>query len=128
LKLTGKCVSTPSGLSEGIMWDFKDDQPAKWLFNNANISTDLIPNVVPTFSKQGGITKEAAETLGGLAEGIEVLYRAGDQPNNALSLNVFEPGDIAATGGTSGVVYAVSKSTNSKESTRINNFVHVNHT
>src|SRR5690606_18774585 len=82
----------------------------------------------PTFSNQGGLTKQAAELLGGLREGIQVLYRAGDQPNNALSLNVFEPGDIAATGGTSGVVYAVSENTTSKESTRINNFVHVNHT
>ncbi len=128
LKLTNKCVTTPSGLSEGIMWDFKEDQPAEWLFENAGISTDLIPEIKPTFSNQGELTKEAAEKLGGLKEGTQVLYRAGDQPNNALSLNVFEPGDIAATGGTSGVVYAVSGTTSSKESTRINNFVHVNHT
>lgn len=128
LRLTGKCTTTPSGLSEGIMWDFKEDKPADWLFKNAGISTDLIPEIVSTFSDQGGLTKEAAIELGGLKEGVKVLYRAGDQPNNALSLNVFEPGDIAATGGTSGVVYAVSSSTSSKESTRINNFVHVNHT
>ncbi|UOB19090.1 xylulokinase [Abyssalbus ytuae] len=128
LKITGKCTTTPSGLSEGIMWDFKNDQPAYWLFENAGISTELIPEIVPVFSEQGTLIKASAGELGGLKEGIPVLYRAGDQPNNALSLNVFEPGDIAATGGTSGVVYAVSDKISSKETTRINNFAHVNHT
>ncbi len=73
------------------------------------------------------VTKKAAEEIG-LPEGIPVLYRAGDQPNNALSLNAFEPGEIAATGGTSGVVYAITDSTKTKESSRINNFAHVNYT
>ena len=127
LKLTGEATTTISGLSEGIMWDFKQNKPADWLFDYLGISTDLIPNIVPTFSKQGVVTKTASEKTG-LPEGIPVLYRAGDQPNNALSLNVLNPGEIAATGGTSGVVYAVTDSTKSKESVRINSFAHVNYT
>ena len=127
LKLTGEATTTISGLSEGIMWDFKQNKPADWLFNYMGISTDLIPTIVPTFSDQGKVTKFAAAEIG-LPEGIPVLYRAGDQPNNALSLNVLHPGEIAATGGTSGVVYAVTDKTASKESIRINNFAHVNYT
>ena len=127
LKLTGEATTTISGLSEGIMWDFKQNKPADWLFNYMGISTDLIPTIVPTFSEQGKVTKFAAAEIG-LPEGIPVLYRAGDQPNNALSLNVLHPGEIAATGGTSGVVYAVTDKTASKESIRINNFAHVNYT
>ena len=127
LKLTGEATTTISGLSEGIMWDFKQNKPADWLFNYMGISTDLIPTIVPTFSDQGKVTKSAAAEIG-LPEGIPVLYRAGDQPNNALSLNVLHPGEIAATGGTSGVVYAVTDKTASKESIRINNFAHVNYT
>ena len=127
LKLTGEATTTISGLSEGIMWDFKANKPANWLFDYLGISTDLIPTIVPTFSNQGKVTKKASEETG-LPEGIPVLYRAGDQPNNALSLNVFHPGEIAATGGTSGVVYAVTDNTNSKESVRINSFAHVNYT
>lgn len=127
LKLTGETTTTISGLSEGIMWDFRQHRPAEWLFDYMGISTDLVPTIVPTFSDQGTLTKMASEEIG-LPEGIPLLYRAGDQPNNALSLNVLEPGEIAATGGTSGVVYAITDSTSTRESLRINNFAHVNYT
>ena len=126
-KLTGEATTTISGLSEGIMWDFKQNKPADWLFDYMGISTDLIPTIVPTFSNQGTVSKKGAEETG-LPVGIPVLYRAGDQPNNALSLNALRPGEIAATGGTSGVVYAITDNTNTKESSRINNFAHVNYT
>ncbi|SNR44227.1 xylulokinase [Lutibacter agarilyticus] len=127
MKLTGEATTTISGLSEGIMWDFKQNKLADWLFDYMGISTDVIPTIVPTFSNQGIVTKKASEEIG-LPEGIPVLYRAGDQPNNALSLNAFHPGEIAATGGTSGVVYAITDSTKTQESSRINNFAHVNYT
>ena len=127
LKLTGEATTTISGLSEGIMWDFKQNKLADWLFDYMEISTDVIPTIVPTFSNQGVVSKNAADKIG-LPEGIPVLYRAGDQPNNALSLNALHPGEIAATGGTSGVVYAVTDSSCTKESSRINNFAHVNYT
>lgn len=127
LKMTGQFTTTASGLSEGIMWDFKKNKPATWLFEAENVSTNLLPEVVDTFSSQGQLTVKAAKELG-LNQGVSVLYRAGDQPNNALSLGVLEPGQIAATGGTSGVVYAVTQANTTKETLRVNNFVHVNHT
>ncbi|WP_167966378.1 xylulokinase [Saonia flava] len=126
LKLSGKCTTTPSGLSEGIMWDFNANDSADWLFKEAGIDTALIPEILPTFAEQGKVNSQGASESG-LPEGIPIMYRAGDQPNNALALNVLEPGEIAATGGTSGVVYAVSDSTNTVEHTRINSFAHVNH-
>lgn len=125
-KFTDSISTTPSGLSEGILWDFKKDKPAIWLLDYYGIDKNFIPEYLPTFSNQGSLTKQAAKATG-LHEGIPILYRAGDQPNNALSLNVLEPGEIAATGGTSGVVYAVTNNLSVKESTRVNNFVHVNH-
>jgi xylulokinase len=127
MKLTGEATTTISGLSEGIMWDFKRHKPADWLFDFMGISTNVIPTIVPTFSNQGTVTKKASQEIG-LPVGVPVLYRAGDQPNNALSLNAFEPGEIAATGGTSGVVYAITDNTKTNESSRINNFAHVNYT
>ena len=126
LKLTGECATTISGLSEGIMWDFKADKPASWLLEEAGIDSSLIPEVLTTFSDQGKVNAEAAKQTG-LPEGIPVMYRAGDQPNNAISLNVLEPGEIAATGGTSGVVYAISDLASTNEGQRINCFAHVNH-
>lgn len=126
LKLTGECTTTPSGLSEGIMWDFKENAPATWLLEAAGVDPNLISNTVPTFSAQGYVMAKAAKECG-LQHGIPVMYRAGDQPNNALSLNVLNPGEVAATGGTSGVVYAVTDNTDTQEFTRINNFAHVNH-
>ncbi|WP_036381626.1 xylulokinase [Muricauda sp. MAR_2010_75] len=127
LKLSGSCVTTPSGLSEGIMWDFKENDVASWLLEDAGIDPALIPKIRPSFSQQGIVSKQGAQESG-LPEGIPIMYRAGDQPNNALALNVMEPGEIAATGGTSGVVYAISGQKNTQEHTRINSFAHVNHT
>lgn len=126
LKLTGVCSTTISGLSEGIMWDFSEDQPANWLLEAADVSADLVPQVLPTFSDQGRVNAQASKETG-LPEGIPVMYRAGDQPNNAVALNVLKPGEIAATGGTSGVVYAISDDASTKEGQRINCFAHVNH-
>ncbi len=126
-KLSGIANTTPSGLSEGILWDFKNEKPANWLLRKYDIDVSLIPDIVPTFSNQGKVSARGA-LESSLAEGATIVYRAGDQPNNALSLNVTEIGEIAATGGTSGVVYAVTDSLKANEMIRINNFAHVNHT
>ena len=126
MKMTGELKTTPSGLSEGIMWDFEGDGPAQFVLDNYGISGELLPETVPTFSIQGELTKEAADELG-LEAGTMVSYRAGDQPNNALSLSVLQPGEIAVTAGTSGVVYGVSDRKNYDRLSRVNVFVHVNH-
>lgn len=126
LRLTGEAVTTLSGLSEGILWDFQSDSIASFLLEEYGIARDLIPPLKPTFGEQGRLNRHASEELG-LPEGIPVTYRAGDQPNNALSLNVMEPGEIAATAGTSGVVYGVSDTPKYDPASRVNSFAHVNH-
>ncbi len=125
-KLSDEICSTISGLSEGIFWDFKQNSIADWLLEHYGIDKDLVPNIKDTFSVQGKVSQKGA-AASGLAIGTPILYRAGDQPNNALSLNVFNPGEVAATGGTSGVVYAITNSLSVKESSRVNNFAHVNY-
>ena len=127
MKLTGEICTTVSGLSEGMLWDFAENAPAKMLLDHYGIDASLLADVKPTFSEQGRVTAAAAAELG-LAEGIPVTYRAGDQPNNALSLNVFNPGEIASTAGTSGVVYGVLGEVNYDPKSRVNTFAHVNHT
>jgi xylulokinase len=124
--MTDRIVTTPSGLSEGIMWDFQKQGLADIVLDNYGIDEELIAEVVPTFGVQGELTKRAAGELG-LAAGTVVSYRAGDQPNNALSLNVLNPGEVAATAGTSGVVYGVSDRADYDPKSRVNTFVHVNH-
>ena len=125
-RMTDEVATTPSGLSEGIFWDFLDEQPAGFLLDYFGFEADLLPQVFPTFGYQGELTRPAAEALG-LAEGTPVTYRAGDQPNNAFSLNVLEPGEVAATAGTSGVVYGVSDQSKYDAESRVNTFLHVNH-
>jgi len=127
MKLTGQVCTTPSGLSEGILWDFKKNDVATSLLDYYGLKHQFIPTIVPTCSLQGTVTNKAAE-LTGLFEGTPVAYRAGDQPNNALSLNVLEPGEIAATGGTSGVVYGIIDRPVYDEASRVNSFAHVNYT
>ena len=127
MKLTGEVCTTISGLSEGMMWDFSEGKTAKMLLDYYGIDESLIPDIRPTFAEQGRVSAAAAAELG-LAEGIPVTYRAGDQPNNALSLNVFNPGEIASTAGTSGVVYGVLGEVNYDPKSRVNTFAHVNHT
>lgn len=127
MKLTGEVCTTVSGLSEGMFWDFKNNEVAKFLMEYYGFDSSLIAAIKPTFSEQGRVTTFAAAELG-LKEGTPVTYRAGDQPNNALSLNVFNPGEIASTAGTSGVVYGVNGAVNYDSQSRVNTFAHVNHT
>lgn len=126
MKLSGEVRTTVSGLSEGMFWDFKENQVAQFLLDYYGIDRHLIADIVPTFGEQGFVTKEAALELG-LHAGTPITYRAGDQPNNALSLNVFNPGEIASTAGTSGVVYGVNGQVQYDQLSRVNTFAHVNH-
>lgn len=126
-KLTDEILTTINGLSEGILWDYKKKKIANWLLDYYNIDTDLTPPIVENFQNQGNITSTASKATG-LPERIPVNYRAGDQPNNALSLNVLRPGEIAATGGTSGVLFAVKDQATTNEFTKVNHFAHVNYT
>lgn len=127
MRLTGEICTTVSGLSEGMFWDFKNNCVADFLMDYYGFDKSIIADIKPTFSEQGRVTAAAAQELG-LKEGIPVTYRAGDQPNNALSLNVFNPGEIASTAGTSGVVYGVNGKVNYDPKSRVNTFAHVNHT
>lgn len=127
MKLTGEVKTTISGLSEGIFWDFQQNKISETILQEYDIDNQLIPEIVPTFAIQGLVTQEAADELG-LKKGTPVSYRAGDQPNNAFSLNVLNPGEIAATAGTSGVVYGVSDVVKYDPQSRVNTFAHVNHT
>ena len=127
MKMSGTICTTISGLSEGMLWDFKKNEVASLLMDYYGFDSKLIPEIKPTFSEQGRVNSWAAKELG-LKEGIPITYRAGDQPNNALSLNVFNPGEIASTAGTSGVVYGVNGEVNYDPKSRVNTFAHVNHT
>ena len=127
MRLSGVANTTISGLSEGMMWDFKEKKVAKFLLDYYGFNDTVIPDIVPTFSVQSEVCAEAAKELG-LKEGTPISYRGGDQPNNALSLNVFNPGEIASTAGTSGVVYGVLGETNYDPKSRVNTFAHVNYT
>ena len=127
MRLTGDAVTTIGGLSEGIFWDFKEGKISKDVMDFFGFDESMVPEIKPTMGIQGYVNAWAAKELN-LAEGTPVTYRAGDQPNNALSLNVLEPGEIASTAGTSGVVYGVLGNINYDPLSRVNTFAHVNHT
>ncbi|MCC8114434.1 MAG: carbohydrate kinase [Bacteroidales bacterium] len=125
-RLTGELCTNPEGLSEYMLWDFKENAPAGFLMDYFGYDRSILPEVKTTFCEQGRLTPEAAKELG-LEPGTPVTYRAGDQPNNALSLNVFNPGEVASTAGTSGVVYGINGTVDYDPRSRVNNFAHVNH-
>ena len=127
MRLSDTVNTTIEGLSEGILWDFKEQKIADDLLRYFGFDTGLVPDIVPNFGIQNMVSKSAAAELG-LKEGTPITYRAGDQPNNALSLNVFNPGEIASTAGTSGVVYGVNGEVNYDPLSRVNTFAHVNYT
>ncbi|MCH5175614.1 MAG: carbohydrate kinase [Prevotellaceae bacterium] len=127
MRLSGGAMQTTvSGLSEGMFWDFKDNCVSPDILNHFGFSPDIIADIVPTFSVQSAVSAQVAQELG-IPQGTPIAYRGGDQPNNALSLNVMKPGEIAATGGTSGVVYGVLGEVNYDPLSRVNTFAHVNH-
>jgi xylulokinase len=125
-RLTGRAATTLSGLSEAMLWDFTENRVAEFLLRHYDIAPDLVPEIVPTLGDQGRLSAAAARRLG-LSPGTPVTYRAGDQPTNALSLNVLEPGEVAATAGTSGVVYGVTDVARPDPRSRVGSFAHVNH-
>ena len=126
MKLTGEITTTSSALSEGIFWDFQEDELSKDVMNCFGFDEKIIPEVKPLFSSHGSLLSEVAKELW-LNPGIPVSYKAGDQLNNALSLNVFQPGEVAATAGTSGVIYAITDGLFFDKLSRVNAFAHVNH-
>lgn len=125
MKLTGEIRTSFTGLSEGIFWDFKREEISEELLDYFGFDRGILPEPVQSFSIQGSVLKSVADELG-LPAGIPVSYRAGDQPNNALSLNVLSPGEVAATAGTSGVIYGVTEEKKFDPQSRINTFLHVN--
>lgn len=127
MKMTGAVTTSVSALSEGIFWDFKKDRISKDVMEYFDFDDDLIPSIQDVFSDHGQLTGVVAADLS-LKAGIPVTYKAGDQPNNALSLNVLEPGEVAATAGTSGVIYGVSDELTYDDESRVNTFAHVNYT
>lgn len=124
-KLTGRFGTTPSGLSEAILWDFQKNEPALFVLDHLELSPNLVPPVTPNLGEFASLTKEVAEELG-LPKDAVVSFRAGDQPNNAFALNVLNPGEVAANAGTSGVIYGVTGSLGVDPRSRVNNFLHVN--
>ncbi|MGL4369397.1 MAG: xylulokinase, partial [Spirochaetota bacterium] len=126
MKMTGEMRTTASALSEGILWDYIDDEPAKRIMEYFGFPEHFIPQIVPNFSIQGEITDASAKELG-ISPGIPVTYRSGDQQNNAFSMNVLYPGEVAAKAGTSGVVYGISRRPVCDPRFRMNTFLHVNH-
>lgn len=127
MRLTGNIATTVEGLSEYMLWDFSSNKPAQFLLDYFGFDSSILPEVLPTFAPRGELTARAAADLG-LKAGTPITYTAGDQPNNALSLNVFNPGEIASTAGTSGVVYGINGRVDYDKLSRVNNFAHVNHT
>ncbi|GAB3820842.1 hypothetical protein GCM10028895_21820 [Pontibacter rugosus] len=126
MKLTGNITTSISALSEGVFWDFQDDQLSSDVLNYYKFEKSLIPDINPVFSEHGAVQKAVADELG-LTAGIPVTYKSGDQPNNALSLNVLKPGEVAATAGTSGVIYGISDKLIYDPQSRVNTFAHVNY-
>jgi xylulokinase len=124
MKLSGMVNTTASGLSEGTLWDFKENRVATELLAHWGIDASVIPDIVPSFGVQSIVSDAVAAELG-LRSGVKICYRAGDQPNNAFSLNVLEPGEVAATAGTSGVIYGVTDQPAADLESRVNTFLHV---
>lgn len=127
MRLTGEISTSYTGLSEGIFWDISENKVSDELLKYFDFDPGIIPDAYSSFTSKGGLLKSVASELG-LPEGIPVSYRAGDQPNNALSLNVLHPGEVAATAGTSGVIYGVTDQKKYDPLSRVNTFLHVNHT
>jgi len=127
MKLSGTITTSASALSEGIFWDFKNKELSKDVMNYYGFSPNIIPDIKDVFTEHGLLSNDIAERLS-LSANIPITYKAGDQPNNALSLNVFQPGEVAATAGTSGVIYGVGDTLSYDKQSRINSFAHVNHT
>lgn len=126
VQLTGEPATTDCGLSEMALWHATEGRLAHEVLDALALDAALLPPRVPVAGEQGKLTPQAAAQLG-LPAGIPLAYRCGDQPNNALALGALDPGEAAATAGTSGVVFAVTDNPLADPRQRVNTFLHVNH-
>lgn len=127
MKLTGEVTTSVSALSEGVFFDFKTNSISEDVTGYFGFGKNLFPEIKEVFSFHGSLKASVAQKLN-LKAGIPVAYKSGDQPNNALSLNVLNPGEVAATAGTSGVIYGVTDQLSYDKQSRVNTFAHVNYT
>jgi xylulokinase len=125
-QLTGMVSTTVCGLSEGMLWNFKDHVPHVKALEAAGADPEWIPPVAPNPGDQGVVGSAVGAEMG-FAPGARVLFRGGDQPMNAYGLGVDGPGMWAASAGTSGVLYRVDPVREAEPTGMANRFAHIGH-
>jgi xylulokinase len=84
---------------------------------------EILPKAFESPEITGHVLKQGAHATG-LQEGTPVVAGAGDQAAGAVGMGIVEPGNVSATIGTSGVVFAATSSPVVEPKGRIHTFCH----
>jgi xylulokinase len=123
LRLTGEYASDVSDASGTALFDVVGRRWSKEFAERLELSTKILPTVFESHEICGKVSKEGAASTG-LSEGTPVVAGAGDQAASAVGNGIVEPGLVSCTIGTSGVVFAHTKSPAYDPAGRVHTFCH----
>ena len=123
LQLTGVRATDVSDASGTLLLDVANRRWSQEMLKATRLDARCLPQLFESQQVVGTITAHAAlET--GLAEGTPVVAGAGDQAAGAIGMGIVKAGDVSATIGTSGVVFAATDQPFLDPQGRLHTFCH----
>jgi xylulokinase len=122
-KLTGEYATDRAGGAGTILFDLKTRTWSEEVLAALEIPADWLPPTYEGPDVTGRVSAEAA-AITNLAEGTPVVGGGGDQAAQAVGVGAVQPGIIALTLGTSGVVFATTEAPLIQPEGRLHAFCH----
>jgi xylulokinase len=122
-KLTGARATDVADASGTLMFDVVNRRWSAEMLEASDLPAEILPQVFESPEITGRVSKEGA-AASGLREGTPVVAGGGDQAAGAVGMGIVEPGNVSATIGTSGVVFAATSSPVVEPKGRIHTFCH----
>lgn len=122
-KLTGEDAMDKADGAGTVLFDLKSRAWSAEVLEKLGIDRAWMPRTFEGPEFTGRVTSEAAAATG-LKEGTPVAAGGGDQAAQAVGVGAVEPGVVALTVGTSGVVFATTASALIEPEGRLHAFCH----
>ena len=122
-KLTGARATDVADASGTLLFDVVNRRWSSEMLQASDLQPEILPQVFESPEITGRVSKDGA-AASSLQEGTPVVAGGGDQAAGAVGMGIVEPGNVSATIGTSGVVFAATSRPVVEPQGRIHTFCH----
>jgi xylulokinase len=122
-KLTGARATDVADASGTLLFDVVRRRWSAEMLEASDLRAEILPKVFESPEITARVTKDGA-AASGLREGTPVVAGGGDQAAGAVGMGIVAPGNVSATIGTSGVVFAATSDPVVEPKGRIHTFCH----